>query len=162
MVDLHIKKLKNRLTIFITSYNYGHFIDQAIESVIKQTSSDWNLVILDNGSTDKTEQVVQPFLADDRISFFRRPENIGHKRNIVSGFRDIKSEFIATLQADDFLKPEFVETALAAFDKHPSIPYVAQGWDYYYEERSELLSAHFTVSSRFFRSLPVITISESG
>lgn len=153
MLDLHIKKLKNRLTIFITSYNYGHFIDQAIESVIKQTSPDWNLVILDNGSTDKTEQVVQPFLADDRISFYRRPENIGHKRNIVSGFRDIRSEFVATLQADDFLKPEFVETALAAFDKHPSIPYVAQGWDYYYEERSEFAVPRTTPFSPDFSGL---------
>lgn len=137
MADFNFKQLKNRLTIFITSYNYGHFIDQAIESVIKQTSADWNLVILDNGSTDNTEQIVQPYLVDERVSFFRRPDNIGHKMNIISGFREIQSEFVATLQADDFLKPEFVETALAAFDKHPSIPYVAQGWEYYYEERGE-------------------------
>lgn len=137
MNELMIKPLKNRLTIFVTSYNYGHFIDQAINSVISQTSSDWNLVILDNGSTDNTEKVISPYLSDERISFFKRSENIGHKGNIVSGFRELRSEFIVTLQADDFFKPDYVENALAIFDKFPDVPYVAQGWEYFYEESGE-------------------------
>lgn len=137
MLELNIKPLKNRLTIFITSYNYAHFIGQAIESVVTQTCPDWNLVILDNGSVDNTEQVVAPYLQDERISFYRHTSNIGHKKNIIFGYRELRSEFVTTLQADDFFKPHYVENALAAFDKFPDVPYVAQGWEYFYEETAE-------------------------
>lgn len=137
MPILQTKPLNNRLTIFITSYNYGHYIDQAIDSVLQQTSPDWNLVILDNGSTDNTAEVVAPYLDDARISFFVRPENIGHRGNTLSGYRDLHTEFVSALQADDLLEPEFVERALQAFDQHPHVPFVAQKWKHYLEATRE-------------------------
>lgn len=120
-------------TVFITSFNYGHYIDKAIESVMNQTVSEWNLYILDNCSTDSTEAVVSRYLSDPRIHFVKHPNNIGHTKNITHGFTQLPGKYISTLQADDWLEPNFIERALTAFDSYPSISLAAFGWMAYLE-----------------------------
>ena len=61
---------KKKFAIFITSYNYAEYISQAIESVINQTDPDWYLYIVDNCSTDNTEEIVKKYVEkDSRISW---------------------------------------------------------------------------------------------
>ena len=136
--------------IFITSYNYGEFIAQAIESVINQSDPLWNLYILDNGSTDNTYQIVQQFLKKDcRISWKQRDQNIGSIPNIIKGFQEINADYISTLQADDFLEPTFIEDAKKAFAENPEIPFCALGWSAYME-----VAENKTIVQRAFTPLP--------
>lgn len=118
-----------KFAIFITSYNYAEFIGQAIESVINQSDPDWHLYIFDNGSTDNTEEIVKKYLEKDkRISWKKHETNIGSIPNIISGFREIDADYISTLQADDWLEPNFVADAKKAFAENPEIPFCAFGW----------------------------------
>jgi GT2 family glycosyltransferase/glycosyltransferase involved in cell wall biosynthesis len=115
-------------TFFITSYNYGNYIGNAINSIFAQTNQKWNLYILDNGSTDNTFEVITPYLTDSRVQLIRRPTNIGPLMNIALGFIELEGKYISTLQADDWIEPTFVEKALQAFSQYPDIPLVAHGW----------------------------------
>lgn len=133
--------MSKSFAIFITSYNYGEFIGQAIESVQNQSDPDWQLYILDNGSTDNTYEVVMPFLSDERIHWRQRPENIGAIPNIIAGFNEISADYISTLQADDWLESNFVADAKAAFanPENQNIPFVAFGWKgAYLKENGEI------------------------
>lgn len=118
-----------KFAIFITSYNYAEYISQAIESVINQSDPDWRLYIFDNGSTDNTYEVVKKYLEkDSRISWKKREQNIGSIPNIIEGFKEIDADYISTLQADDWLEPNFVTDAKKAFAENPEIPFCAFAW----------------------------------
>ncbi|MDP3539420.1 MAG: glycosyltransferase [Azonexus sp.] len=149
-------------TIFITSYNYGHYIGNAIDSVITQTHPDWNLFILDNGSTDNTFEVIEPYLADPRIRLIKRPSNVGHTMNIALGYIELEGKFISTLQADDWLEPTFVETARKAFAEHPNIPLVAFGWMAYIEPSDTFIYPNTIPYPRSFSGVtslsPLLTV----
>lgn len=144
-------------TVFITSYNYGHYIGNAIDSVITQTHPEWNLFILDNGSTDNTFEVIEPYLADPRIRLIKRPTNIGHTMNIARGYIELEGKFISTLQADDWLEPTFVETALKAFAEHPDIPLVAFGWMAYIEPSDTFIYPYTIPYPRSFSGITALS-----
>lgn len=119
------------LTIVLTSYNYGHYIGEAIASVVNQTSPEWRLIIFDNRSTDNTYEVIDPFLKDPRVSLVIRETNIGARENNMRALRSIDTEFVATLQADDFLDPTFVELALRQLRNNPTAPFAFANWHHF-------------------------------
>ena len=122
-------KSNKKFAIFITSYNYAEYISQAIESVINQSDPDWHLYIIDDCSTDNTYEVVKKYLEKDkRISWKKHQKNIGSVPTIIEGFSEIDADYISTLCSDDWLEPNFVADAKAAFEKHPEIPFCVLGW----------------------------------
>lgn len=127
-------KQDGTLTIGITSYNYGRYIADAIESVINQTSSDWKLIIYDNGSTDNTYEVIEPYLNDPRVSLFVHEKNIGATANNLFAIRQADSQYFSILQADDFLEHTFVEDALFQFKNYPESPFVFFNWQQYIQQ----------------------------
>ncbi len=88
-------------SVIVPTYNRETVIARTINSVLQQTCSDWELFIIDDGSTDKTQEVVSEFLKDDRIQYYSFP-NMGASvaRNIGIGLS--KGEYIAFLDSDDF------------------------------------------------------------
>ena len=128
---------KKKFAIFITSYNYAEYISQAIESVINQTDPDWHLYIVDNCSTDNTEEIVKKYVEkDSRISWKKREKNIGGIQNIFHSFAEIDADYICSLSADDWLEPKFVEEARKAFSENPDIPFCAMGWKLFLQDKN--------------------------
>lgn len=117
------------LTVILTSYNYGHYIGQAVASVVNQTSPEWRLIIYDNRSTDDTYDVIGPFLKDPRVSLVIRETNIGARDNTMQGLRAADSEFVSILQADDYLAPTFVEAGLRQLRANATAPFVFSNWN---------------------------------
>lgn len=122
------------LTIGITSYNYGCYIEDAVKSVINQTSPHWRLIICDNCSIDNTSEILKPYLQDPRIHLVVHEKNIGAINNSIFVLNSAKTEFFSFLQADDFLDASFVENALAQFNKHPNAPFTFFDWLQYIDD----------------------------
>lgn len=104
----------NRVSIITPMYNAKRYIAQTIQSVLAQTYPDWEMIIVDDCSTDDSPAIVQEFArADQRIRYFRQPENggIACARNTAIGFATGK--YIAFLDSDDLWKPEKLERQLA-------------------------------------------------
>ncbi len=91
------------------SFNTSRFIQKSIESVIKQTYSDWELIIVDDFSTDNTEDVVKPFLVDRRIRYLINERNSGAAVSRNRALREAKGKWIAFLDSDDLWMPEKLE-----------------------------------------------------
>jgi glycosyltransferase involved in cell wall biosynthesis len=102
------------------AYNAGRHIAEAIRSVVAQTSSNWELIVVDDGSADDTAAQVTPFLADPRISLHRRT-NGGPSAARNCGVNLAKAEFIAFLDADDCWFPAKLEKQLAVFARYPEV-----------------------------------------
>lgn len=130
-------KQGNLVGIAITSFNYGHYIAEAVQSVVNQTSPNWRLYIYDNGSTDNTFEILAPYLKDDRIELVVHDENIGARKNYEFAFNNIKTKFFSMLCADDFLDNSYVENALDQFKHHPNTPFVFFNWHQYMDDSKD-------------------------
>ncbi|MEZ2239029.1 glycosyltransferase family 2 protein [Microcoleus sp.] len=98
---------------------------QAVESVISQTYTSWEIIIVDDGSTDDTRQVLQPYL--DRIRYvYQQNQGVAAARNC--GIREAQGQFIAFLDQDDFLLSDKLAAQVALFDAQPSLGIVNSGW----------------------------------
>lgn len=97
--------------MLIANYNNGQFIDDAIRSVLLQTLTDWQLVIVDDGSTDDSVTRIKAYLNDDRIEMYAREKNEGYTKSLIFGLTKINSEIVGILDSDDALVPDAIEKA---------------------------------------------------
>ena len=95
-------------SVCIPTYNTASYIGEAIQSVLDQTFTDYEIVISDNCSTDNTEEVVNSFNTD-KIVYFKNPENIGLYPNVTLTAKRAKGKYIQVLCADDKLSPYCLE-----------------------------------------------------
>ncbi len=114
-----------RVSVIIPAYNGDRYIVQAVESVISQTYTNWEIIIVDDGSTDDTCQVLQPYL--DRIRYvYQQNQGVAAARNC--GIREAQGQLIAFLDQDDFLLSDKLAAQVALFDAQPSLGIVNSGW----------------------------------
>ena len=117
-----------RVTVILTTYNRLNYLVKAVDSVLNQTFKDFQLVILDNASTDGTEDYVKS-INDDRIMYIRNEENIGALNNgnkAINLCRNcIKSEYVSFFHDDDIMKTQLLETELDIFERYEDVVLVA-------------------------------------
>ena len=108
------------VSVVMAAKNYARFLPAAVESVLAQTVGDWELVIVDDGSTDETPAAVRPYLADQRVRYFRS-DRLGQSRakNLGAGFA--RGELIAYLDADDAWLPTKLEKQLSLLAANPEV-----------------------------------------
>lgn len=94
------------VSVIMPSYNTGKYIADSIESVLRQTYSDWELLIVDDCSTDDTDEVIKPFLHDQRIRYLRNEKNSGAAVSRNKALKEAKGKWIAFLDSDDIWIPE--------------------------------------------------------
>jgi glycosyltransferase involved in cell wall biosynthesis len=111
-----------KLTIGLPVYNGDKYIETTLRSLRKQTFEDYTLIISDNASTDRTEEICRDYAsADDRISYFRNATNLGAVRNWYRVFDLSASEYFASAAHDDIYAPEYMEKCLAVLGRDPSV-----------------------------------------
>lgn len=115
-----------RVSVVIPTYNRASLLPRAIESVLSQTFQDFEIIIVDDASTDDTGRVVEA-LPGARVRYVRLPERGGasHARNV--GIREARGEWVAFLDSDDEWLPEKLEAQLRRADDDPSVA-VVQCW----------------------------------
>ena len=96
------------VSIIMPSWNTGNFIAESIQSVLNQTYTKWELIIVDDCSSDNTDEIVSLF-KDDRIRFFHNIKNSGAALTRNKALREAKGEWIAFLDSDDLWHPQKLE-----------------------------------------------------
>lgn len=97
------------VSIIMPSYNTGVYIAESIMSVQNQTYENWELLIVDDCSTDNTDEIVNIFLQDKRIHFFKKSENTGAAESRNKALREAKGRWIAFLDSDDLWEKDKLE-----------------------------------------------------
>lgn len=98
------------VSIVILNYNYGRFLAQAIESALRQRADHVEVVVVDNGSTDNSLQVLEPYV--DRVRLVRQAVNIGQGQGYNLGFEAARGDWIIWLDADDLLADDCIATCM--------------------------------------------------
>jgi glycosyltransferase involved in cell wall biosynthesis len=108
------------VSVIIATYNYGRYLAGALDSALRQTFADLEVLVIDDGSTDGTDRVVQPYLADARVSY-HRTAHVGQPRAKNTGIRLARAPLLAFLDADDLWLPRKLERQLALFRADPEL-----------------------------------------
>ncbi len=105
------------VSVVIPTYNHGHFVTEAVESALAQTYHPIEVIVVDDGSSDDTREILRCY--GDRIRYvFQENKGLSAARN--TGIRVARGEWIALLDSDDIWAAEKLETQLRCLDKHPS------------------------------------------
>ena len=93
---------KKLVSIVMPAYNSARFIGESIKSVQRQNFQDWELIIIDDGSVDDTEEIIKKYAKEDgRIKYFRNTKNQGSARARNRGVKESKGRYIAFIDSDD-------------------------------------------------------------
>ena len=106
------------VSVIMPSYNTAAYISASIKSVLAQTYSNWELIIVDDCSTDNTDEIVAEFLVDKRIRYFKNTQNSGAALTRNRALREAKGEWIAFLDSDDIWLPEKLEKQIEFMKKN--------------------------------------------
>jgi len=105
------------VSVIIPTFNRAQKVSRAVSSVLSQTFKDFEVIVIDDGSSDDTKEVLSGF--DGRIRLISHPENLGVSAARNSGIKASRSPLIAFLDSDDYWLPEKLETQVLFFSENP-------------------------------------------
>lgn len=110
-----------KVSVIMCSYNTKLFIEKAIESMLRQTYGDWELIIMDDASADGSPELIEKYLNDNRIKLYRSEKNMGYLKNKNHGFQFVTGDLITQLDSDDTCPPERLQKQVEAFLQFPEL-----------------------------------------
>lgn len=112
--------MNSLVSICIPSYNAEKYIAKCINSILVQSYKNFEIVVVDDASTDDTAKIVKSF-NDNRIKYFLNDVNLGWRKNVKRCYELAKSEFVTMCPVDDFLSNTFIENAIKIFSLYPNV-----------------------------------------
>ena len=111
---------KSKVSVLLNCYNEEKKISKAIRSVLSQTFKNYEFVIWDDGSTDKTLKIIRTF-KDKRIKVYKNKINLGLGKSRVEAQKKIKGEYVAIIDADDFFHKNKIKEQVRILDSMPNV-----------------------------------------
>lgn len=128
-------KILPYVSIVMTAYNEEQYIGEGIASVQAQTFEDWELIVVDDGSQDRTRECVTEYAQDDDRIRLVESQHVGRAEALNIGLEHAEGSLIAILDADDQARVNRLELQVQYFADHPAIDVVGGGCHFYEEER---------------------------
>ena len=122
------------ISVILSTYNNEDTISDAINSIIKQSYTNFELIIINDASTDKTGQIIESF-NDSRIIYLCNKRNLGRSRSRNNAIKICKGNFLAIMDGDDISCPDRFEVQFNYLINNPKIDLVASNVIYFYENR---------------------------
>ena len=131
--------LKPKVSVVMAVYNGEQYLQEAIESILSQTFSDFEFIIVDDASTDCTPEIVQNYAKyDKRIRLMRNKRNLGLTKSLNRGLNVSQGIYIARQDADDLSLPKRLELQVHFLDDHIEIGALGAGVEIVDEKGSSL------------------------
>ena len=112
------------VSVIIGNYNYGHFLAEAIDSVLQQTYRHFELIVVDDGSTDNSREVIESYQGKLKAIF---QPNSGQGVAFNTGIGEARGEIICFLDADDYYHPDKLSKIVSSFQAHPQCVQISHG-----------------------------------
>lgn len=128
MTDAQVKH-SPRVSVIMPVYNSEQFLEPAVMSILSQTFTNFELIVVDDGSTDSSLKILRGFAdGDDRVRIFSRP-NTGYVIALNEMIDAAAGEYLARMDADDIALPSRLQTQVDYLDAHPDIVCVGTHWE---------------------------------
>lgn len=134
--------MNDLISIVLPVYNGAKFLRESIDSVLAQTYTNWELLIVDDCSGDETPDIAQEYAQKDgRIHYYRNEENLRLPRNLNKGFSLSKGSYLTWTSDDNRYRPEALERMYLAFQKDPGVHLVYASY-YVIDENDNLIETY--------------------
>ncbi len=118
---------KDLVSIIMPTYNRANFLEEALSSVFSQTYRDFEIIVVDDGSTDDTASVLQPLVEQGLIQYiYQKKQGVSAARN--RGIMEANGQYIAFLDSDDLFEPEKINSQVKYLQNHPEMGLVHSGF----------------------------------
>ncbi|HSR17022.1 MAG TPA: glycosyltransferase, partial [Ignavibacteriaceae bacterium] len=118
-----------KVSIIIPAHNSAGTIEETLESVLKQTFKDWEAVIVNDGSSDNTEEIISRFLNKDKRFRYVKQEKSGVSAARNNGIDNASNEWLLFLDADDLIKQDMLEKMIKGAQLHPECDLILCNWE---------------------------------
>lgn len=135
------------ISIIIPTHNFGFIIHETLNSLIAQTYSDWEAIILDDGSNDNTEEVVSQYIKKDHRFRYLKQENRGVSAARNKALSLAKGEWIQFLDADDLISPEKLEQQLLFLNRNPDVDICYSNHGYFETDKPGIIHPDFEMNN---------------
>ena len=122
------------ISIVTASYNYANFIKETIQSVLNQTYTDWEMIIVDDCSSDNSVEIIKSY-NDERIKLYINEENLGLSKTIQKGIKKACGDWIVFLESDDYITPDYLEKKIQIAEKYPSVNLIFNDCEFFGDEK---------------------------
>lgn len=120
---------KPKISVIMPFYNCEKYLDESIWSILEQTFSDFEFIIINDASDDKSDRVVKKYLSDKRIIYIKNSKNKGIVENLNYGISISKWEYIARMDGDDISLPERLKSQIEFLEKYNDVDIIS--WSCY-------------------------------
>jgi hypothetical protein len=144
---IYFKILKHdvKISIIMANYNYAQLLPRGINSVISQTYNNWELIIVDDGSSDDSIDVINKFLiSNPKIKLYQHEKGVnkGLKESLLLGLKHSSGKYVAFLEADDWWEDTYLEEKINVLKKHPRVKLIFNDIKMFTEENIDLSYFH--------------------
>ncbi|MBD2260573.1 glycosyltransferase [Pseudanabaena sp. FACHB-2040] len=120
-----------KVSVVMTAFNSSAYLSEAVESILNQTFSDFEFIVIDDCSTDDTWEILSSYAArDERISLVRNEENLGTAKSSNKGLCLAKGEYIARFDSDDIALPNRLQEQVKYMESNPSVALITTPVEY--------------------------------
>ena len=141
-----------KISIIVASYNYEQYLRETLDSILAQTWSDWEALIIDDGSTDHSVEVIQEYVGkDNRIKLLRHLDgtNKGLAKTVQLGVLEATGDWIAFCESDDWWEPDFLQDIVETIQQFDQ--YGVLFSDVFLEGKSETMDQHCSMVREHFQ-----------
>ena len=154
------------ISVIIPIYNVERYIQNTIESVLHQTYEDFELILVDDGSTDNSGKICDEYgLKDCRIKVIHKKNGgVSSARN--EGLRQFRGDFLTFIDADDYINPDYFQSVVALFDVHENVDVLIFAWNIIDEEtnckREYMLKTGGLITSNEYMEKSIFPNDQNG
>lgn len=118
-----------RLSVTVLNYNYGRFLRDCLQSILSQTYTNFEVIVIDDCSNDDSIRVIEPFLQDPRVRLIAHMQNAGFVRSLIEGAEASASPYLTVISADDFvLSATAFEKQMGLLESNPKASFCYGSW----------------------------------
>src|SRR6266566_3372474 len=150
--------IKSTVSIIMSTYNDAAFLKEAIDSVLRQSFTDWEFIIINDASTDITEKIIKEYLKKDkRIIYFKNKQNVGQTKNANKGIGLANGKFIARIDGDDlWIDKDKLRKQIDFFEANPEYGLVGSFWTTINTNSEKILQAPTLIDDKKIRNYLLI------
>jgi glycosyltransferase involved in cell wall biosynthesis len=127
------------LSVTVLNYNYAHYLPQCLDSILRQTWTDFELLLINDCSTDNSLEVIQPYLADPRVRLVNHEQNKGYIASLIEGSEMSRGKYITVISADDYcVSDRAFESLLQLMDADAGVAFAYSANGVYTDDGSQL------------------------
>lgn len=130
------------VSVVCISFNHAPYIEEALKSVFEQGYVNIQVIILDDGSSDESREIIKKVITDKEITFISHESNLGYTKTFNQGLALAKGEFVIDFALDDVMLPDFITSGIDRFEQEPASTGIVYSNADYIDAASKVIGNH--------------------